>query len=307
MADPCVSVGMPVYNGERFLGRAVDTLIGQDLESLELVISDNGSTDGTEEICRSYARADRRVRYERHDVNRGAAWNYTNVLRIANPSARYFAWAAADDEHDAAYLTRTVALLDDDPTASLAHTGTADIDDEGFVIKRWHEPFRRLASRDPGERLFDLATMRHECFEAFGVIRHDVAKVTRGLLPFSDADHILLAEIALRGRMLHDDEILFFRRQHPERSMAAFVHARHRNEWFDPGKADTLTFPTWRIGAEYLRAIREAPLTSAERRSCYLSMRAFVACNWPDMAKNLVGSALVAPTVLRRQAARRTP
>src|SRR3954453_17164832 len=104
MHRPYVSIGMPVYNGERFLERAIRTTLDQDFGDLELVLSNKASTDATEEICRTYAAADRRVRYHRLPQNRGAAWNFGNVLLVANPGARYFKWSAADDEHAETYL-----------------------------------------------------------------------------------------------------------------------------------------------------------------------------------------------------------
>ena len=59
---PVVSIGMPVYNAERYLARAVDSLLKQDYPDLELIISDNASTDGTWKLCQEYAERDRRVR-----------------------------------------------------------------------------------------------------------------------------------------------------------------------------------------------------------------------------------------------------
>src|SRR4051812_40201078 len=99
MQRPYVTIGMPVFNGARFLERAIDTTLSQDFTDFELVISDNASTDATEDICRSYLARDPRIRYERLPQNRGAAWNFGNVLVRADPSSRYFKWSAADDEH----------------------------------------------------------------------------------------------------------------------------------------------------------------------------------------------------------------
>lgn len=308
MQSPYVSIGMPVYNGEPFLERAIETTLAQDFGDLELVISDNASTDASEEICRSYASSDRRLRYERQPRNRGASWNFGRVLAMAHPDARYMKWSAADDEHAPSYLTRTVAILDDDPSVALAHTGTADIDEDGYVLKVWDQPVTNLRSADPAERLRDLVTLNHECFGAFGLIRHEVARATRGLGAFSDADNVLLAEIALRGRMEYDPEVLFFRRQHMNRSTVKFPTARGREVWFEDAAAPLLRLPTWRVGREFLTAIEQAPLTSAERRRCVRSMGTFLQENWPGMVKNLVRSSVEAPTVLaRRRAARARP
>jgi glycosyltransferase involved in cell wall biosynthesis len=73
---PRVSIGMPVYNGEPYLTRALDALLAQSFTDFELIISDNASTDATETICREYAARDRRIRYYRCNENHGAAWNF---------------------------------------------------------------------------------------------------------------------------------------------------------------------------------------------------------------------------------------
>jgi glycosyltransferase involved in cell wall biosynthesis len=77
---PRVSIGVPVFNGERFLAETLDSLLNQTFSDLEVVISDNASTDQTEEICRAYAAHDARIRYYRNDVNRRAAWNHNRVF-----------------------------------------------------------------------------------------------------------------------------------------------------------------------------------------------------------------------------------
>jgi glycosyltransferase involved in cell wall biosynthesis len=81
---PSVTIGLPVYNGEPFLEDTLRSLLRQDHPNLELVISDNGSTDATEAICRGVAEQDHRVRYHRSATNQGASWNYTQVLHLAD-------------------------------------------------------------------------------------------------------------------------------------------------------------------------------------------------------------------------------
>jgi glycosyltransferase involved in cell wall biosynthesis len=287
---PLVSIGMPVYNGERFLSRAVETLLAQDLGDFELLISDNASTDGTEDVARAFAAADRRVRYERHPVNRGASFNFNRLLSQSHPEARYLKWAAADDEHAPGFLRATVACLEADPGLAVAHSRTADIDEEGYVLRERQQPDEPLADPDPAVRLSALVTLRHECFGAFGVYPAAIVRATRGLQPFADADNVLLAELALRGRFATVPETLFFRRQHADRSMAAFVHARHRIAWFDPTRRGAVTFPSWRVGAEFVRAVHRAPLAPAERRACYQAMSVFVRYNWQNLVKNVVRS-----------------
>ena len=92
---PQVSIGMPVYNGAKFIREALDSLLAQTYTDFELIISDNASTDGTEAICRDYAARDERVRYVRQPENRGGLANFQFVLD--NSVGKYFMWAAADD------------------------------------------------------------------------------------------------------------------------------------------------------------------------------------------------------------------
>src|ERR1700748_1804909 len=99
---PEVSIGIPVYNGADFLGAAIESHLGQTFGDFELVISDNASTDGTEELCRGTANQDSRVRYVRQDENIGANANFNEVVRLSR--ARYYRWAADDDTLSPDYL-----------------------------------------------------------------------------------------------------------------------------------------------------------------------------------------------------------
>ncbi len=129
---PRVTVGLPVYNGEKFLGEAIESVLDQTFEDFELVISDNASTDATEEICRDYAARDRRVRYARAPQNRGAAWNFNRAFELAG--GEYFKWLAHDDVIGPRYLARTVEALDHDASLVLCHSQTGIIDGEGELI-----------------------------------------------------------------------------------------------------------------------------------------------------------------------------
>ncbi len=92
---PAVGIGMPVYNGEKYLRAALDSLLAQTFTDFELIISDNASTDDTQTICEEYTLRDARIRYFRQPVNKGASWNFRFVLDQSG--SEYFMWAAADD------------------------------------------------------------------------------------------------------------------------------------------------------------------------------------------------------------------
>ena len=124
-----VSMGMPVYNGERYVAEAIESVLQQTFGDFELVISDNGSTDSTRSICEGYAARDPRVRYFRSDANRGATWNFNRVVELSR--GEYFRWAAHDDRIRPEYLERCVAVLDADPEAVLCYTQVEIIDAAG--------------------------------------------------------------------------------------------------------------------------------------------------------------------------------
>lgn len=112
-AVPKVSIGMPVYNGEQFLRGALDALLGQTFYDFELIISDNASTDGTENICREYACQYRQISYTRQGVNLGACANFKFVLDQAR--GEYFMWAACDDTFSKDFVALNFNFLSENP------------------------------------------------------------------------------------------------------------------------------------------------------------------------------------------------
>ena len=102
---PRVSIGMPVFNGEPFIRKALDSLLAQTHTDFELIISDNASTDATAEICKEYAEKDGRIRYIRQPKNMEALSNFNFVLDQAR--SEYFMWAAADDIWHKNFLSKS--------------------------------------------------------------------------------------------------------------------------------------------------------------------------------------------------------
>jgi len=210
-----VSVGMPVFNGEHFLPQAIVSILGQTFANLELVISDNASTDGTEEICQSYARTDKRVRYFRNSQNLGAAWNYNRVFRLSQ--GRYFKWAAADDVCSLHYLERCVPILEASSDVVLCYGRTRLIDEQGKALGDYDD---RLDLRDdsPAGRFVGFLRSVRECNAVFGVIRRSVLAGTSLIGSYVGSDRWLLGELSLRGEFVEIPEYLFYRRVHPRAS-----------------------------------------------------------------------------------------
>ena len=106
---PKVSIGMPVYNGEKFIRQTLDSLVMQTFTDFELIISDNRSNDNTEAICLEYTIKDKRIRYVRQPENRGQLLNFQFVLDEA--VGEYFMWASADDLFSPKWLTNLTSSL----------------------------------------------------------------------------------------------------------------------------------------------------------------------------------------------------
>src|SRR5512140_1730619 len=180
-AVPRVSLGMPVYNGERYLRGTLDSLLKQTYKDFELIISDNGSTDATQQICREYASRDPRIRYRREEVNRGAGWNYNRLVDLAR--GIYFKWAAHDDLCAPTYLERCVAVLDSDPSVVIAYPDDQDIDEEGNTINRKRGTRLPNAQRaqfsSPSQRFRYLVLLDYDCEQVFGLIRIEILRRTK--------------------------------------------------------------------------------------------------------------------------------
>jgi glycosyltransferase involved in cell wall biosynthesis len=274
--SPSVSIGLPVFDGERFLARAIESILAQDYGDFELVISDNGSTDATPEIARGFAARDDRVTYLRHEVNRGAAWNYNHLVAIT--SAPLFKWAAHDDELRPAWLGRCVAALDDAPDAALAYTRRVKIDADGNVVKvsRVRAKSFNSPTASPSERFRDVLVKTTSCIECFGLMRRAALTRTRLIQPFSASDRVLLAELALLEQFVEVPEELFLHREHGDRSIRRHESAAARAAWFAPQRGGRPTLPTWRLGLEYTRAVNRARLPAPERRRAYQAVAGWV-------------------------------
>ncbi|HLV79414.1 MAG TPA: glycosyltransferase [Chthonomonadaceae bacterium] len=217
-AVPVVSIGLPVYNGERYLRGALDALLNQTFGDFELIISDNASTDGTEAICREYAARDARIRYIRHPENQGALFNFDFVLQEARGT--YFLWAAVDDLWSANFLEVLRDGLEADPGAVGAQGEYALIGADGAPLS---ESAAQTTLETPSRigRLLLLARQRVTNIYVYGLFRTAVLQQMRlRPLPLArkyaqSAEYPILFYLAAAGTVRTDRRACFFYRQHP--------------------------------------------------------------------------------------------
>jgi glycosyltransferase involved in cell wall biosynthesis len=266
---PKLQIGLPVYNGENYLDAAIASLLEQTFGDFELIVSDNGSTDATEEIARARSASDPRVRYHRYETNRGASWNWNNSFALS--ASPYFKWAAHDDLHEPTFVERCLEVLDAEPTVGMCYTASRYIDETGAAVPARRSCGCHLRQERPSERLRGFFGT-YPMHVLFGVVRRDVLARTRGMLGIASADRLLVGELALAAQIHEIDDTLFVRRFHPEISWFLEMTEREYAAWYDPSNADRFSVPILRRGVEYASAVRHHDVSGAEAARCYLEV-----------------------------------
>jgi glycosyltransferase involved in cell wall biosynthesis len=274
-AKPQISIGLPVFNGQKYLAEMLDSLLAQTYSDFELIISDNCSTDATPQICLDYQAKDSRIRYYRSRRNMGGAWNYNRVFALS--SSEYFKWVADDDVYAPEFLEKCVRVLDQDPSTVLCYTKTNIIDKEGTVVgshdyETTHSHgMGNLSSRMSHMRFGDLISMLYPMQAIFGVIRRSTLERTHLMGNYIGSDRNLLVEIGLIGRIKEIPEYLFFYREHPRayRNVSPWwqPNAPLLSKWWDPTRTQKIIY-TYNL-LEYFRSVRYVQLSLLERALCY--------------------------------------
>jgi glycosyltransferase involved in cell wall biosynthesis len=262
-----VSIGLPVYNGARFLEQALDSLLGQSYADFELIISDNASTDNTEEICRNYAARDVRVRYFRNGMNVGVGRNFNRVFKLS--SGQYFKWASADDICEKELLMCCKNVLDHDLGVVLAHSKTRFIDERGNILDI-NDPGWDLQSEWADERLRYVIHAGHWVNPHYGLIRAAALAETRLMPSYPGGDYRLLAELSLKGKFVEIPEYHFFRRVHAEASSQNTGKVMWTME-FHSGVAGRVCLPFWNLSIDHAVTIIASHL-SVRRKVALLSL-----------------------------------
>lgn len=265
---PKVTIGLPVYNGENYLSEAIESILNQTFPDFELIISDNASSDRTEEICRHYKKKDNRIRYYRAKTNLGAALNYNRTFELAR--GEYFKWSAHDDVLEPEYLQKCVEILDSEPDFILCQTEVKIINSKGKLIEYYQNPLHKMDSYFPQNRFGDMVLSHHPCFDVFGLIRYEVLIKTKLHGNYLGADRNLLAELALRGRLYKYPDYLFNIRDHSKRSVRAGDQSpQSRAIWFDPMNRGKRMYEHPHHFIEYVKSIHRVPLSVSERAASY--------------------------------------
>lgn len=197
MPHPLTSIGLPVYNEEQYIRTVLDSLLAQTYPNLEIIISDNASTDDTESICREYAARDSRVKYFRQPENVGSSLNFNRAFELSG--GEYFKWVSGHDRHDPDLIARCVEVLAADSRLSLCYPSViweGGHDESGNVDTRGEaDPFARL-----GRVLWGISGGA-----VYGVFRSEHLRKTLLFERVVAPDVLLLAELSVIGRFARLD------------------------------------------------------------------------------------------------------
>ena len=288
MSQPTLSIGLPVYNGENFIAEAIESLLAQTYTDFELIISDNCSTDGTQQICEKYAALDDRVRYHRAEENQGAKWNFPHVFSLA--TGKYFKWAAHDDVCHPEMIQRCIDVLDAEPDVVLVMPETALIDADSRLIipqpNTWtsgcttradeEKRLRMLTSKDASQRYFGVLLMSLRCYEVFAVVRTEDMRRSGTYRGYNGSEKVFLAEMALMGRFVEIPEPLFYSRWHDSR-FSSNTEGTGQNQLVDPKKSRKIAIPHEILcGVGYFRRILDVKISITDRLKCLAVWTRFI-------------------------------
>jgi glycosyltransferase involved in cell wall biosynthesis len=260
-SDSLVSIGLPVYNGGQRLEEVVWSVLAQDHSRIELVISDNASTDDTEEVCRELARADSRIVYHRQARNVGLLNNFVHAIQVAQGT--FFRWIGDDDWMAPDYVSRCLESFAEDERRVLVTTRLAYTAPDGTTLPVPDYDGARMTSPDPLVRFTEiLRLLNAPLFQVdplYGMVRRvPVAAIRRRNM--LREDEVFACKLALLGPWGHVPEIL--------------AHRNTRNTGNLSDIARFLNVPVWQAHftnvlqcREILQWLPEADLTGSQRRT----------------------------------------
>lgn len=289
-SSPRVAVGLPVYNGEKHVERAMRAILAQTLQNLELVVSNNGSTDNTREICERVAADDPRVKFFNSPKNMGAAANFNKVFNESR--APFFKWLGHDDFLEPTALEKALNVLEPNDDISIVHWLERMVDERGATLREYRpgQAFH-VNGRTAGARFRQMLFWRKLGFGGdpfFGLMRRSALGATRLQGKGMNPNYLLLQELSLTGKFVTIPEVLAERIYNDER-----VTARKMIQWLDP--RNEIRFPHFRRARDYFdvglrhgnMSAWDRALTASALCAFHLHPRELKGFAW-DLSKGLI-------------------
>ena len=254
---PLVSIGVPIFNEEKFLEQSLGALEQQTYGNIEILISDNGSTDNTETICRSHLARDQRIIYHRFDSNIGPVANFEYVFKKAN--GKYFMWAAGHDLWASNYISECVNLLEKNDSGVVAFGTSSWIDSAGKDLKKY-SGWSDTRGLDVVARYFTV--LWGNMHPILGVIKKEHLNPTPAM-DYVGFDLVMLTFLALKGHFLHANNTLWSRREF--RSESSYKEKLNRYKSKEYGLRRTTLdryFPLAKLPCELIKVVLSANISS---------------------------------------------
>jgi glycosyltransferase involved in cell wall biosynthesis len=264
--SPLVTIGLPVYNSERYLQQSLDSLLGQTYADFVLIISDNASTDGTAEICRRAAASDSRVRYHRNEVNIGNPGNFNHIFQLC--TTKYLKWATSDDLWEPTFLERAIEVMERDDSIALCYPKSFVVEADNPEPKPYEDNLH-LMQDDPADRFNTLIDSIGLAHQHLGVIRTSCLRQTHLLAAYPGSDINLLAELTLYGKYYELPERLFYRRFHPKSGSWQRTSEKHQREHYMAANSKRMPFLQWRQHLGFMSTVRSSPIPLRSKLRIY--------------------------------------
>lgn len=217
-----VSIGLPVYNGDRFLRLKLDSILNQTYKNFELIISNNGSTDKTHEICNEYAIKDDRIIYFSHEKNNEALWNFKFVLDKAN--CDYFMWTSVDDILLPQFIEKNLNILEKNKTcvASISKIDSYEPEDENKFLDevdlKYYASVKKIRNKIRQRSVFSIEgdfekksrtyLKKSTCQVFYSIFKTDIIKKSFLYDSFLGNDWAIFLNVLKYGNLIITDEIL---------------------------------------------------------------------------------------------------
>ncbi len=217
-----LTIGMPVFNDIGFIEESLNSILNQNETSFLLIISDDGSTDGSEKICRMYAEKDSRIQYIRQPKNLGISRNMQFLLNQAHTP--YFMWAADDDLWHPDFTKELVSLLEQNKSAVSAFCSYKQIDENGN--DHFHGPIvKNYQNLNTIKRLKNFIRSADDGF-GYGIFKTEAIRQVQfptwwwpnRKTPFNNIYPTLCFYLAQGDFAFYDKKILFFKREKTEKN-----------------------------------------------------------------------------------------
>src|SRR5437867_1685612 len=269
ISSPIVTIGLPVYNSERYLEQSLQSLLTQTYPGFLLIISDNASTDGTPAICRKYADTDSRITYFRNETNIGNPRNFNRVAELT--TTKYLKWSTADDFWKPNFLALALEVMERDSTIALCYPQAMIVDATGGNATPYDDVLD-LVQEDPADRFLTLVQTIGLAHQHLGLIRMSHLRRTHLLGSHVGSDINLLAELTLYGKFVELPQQLYFRRIHKDSGSWKRGDKEHEARRYHAAGRRGAPMSKWPRHLFFFRAVASSPLSLKSKLRIYRTL-----------------------------------